>query len=120
MRPTFLLNSRLQAVSCFVNKEETSGPTVGIRARLVKDFETPYGQISAGTKGFIDFVDPETGLVSILMEGIEPALLHWNNRLFLVPFETEDLLGCLVLDADRVAQVLQENGLGNVAQLRTG
>jgi hypothetical protein len=33
------------------------------------------------------------------MEGMEPALLHWENRLIIVPYDTEDLLACLEVKA---------------------
>ena len=96
MRPTFLLNSHLKAVSALISRSENGGLSVGVSVYLVKDFETTHGKITAGTKGFVDFVDDDTGTVWLLLEGVDPALIHWDNLLALVPFETEDVLECLV------------------------
>lgn len=94
MRAAFILTPDFRLVSSLVPKLTGDVFTVGSVALMVKSFDTPYGRITAGTKGFVDFIDQETGAVWILMEGMEPALVMWNNRLVLMPFDTDDLTEC--------------------------
>jgi hypothetical protein len=116
MRPAIILNAQNKAVSVLVSWFEISALSVGTKVELVKDFETPYGKISAGTKGFVDYVDPETGTIWLLMEGIEPALIHWDNMLVLMPFDTEDILDCLVFTPTRQLQFLHVASCANTTQ----
>jgi hypothetical protein len=69
--------------------------TIGSTIVLGAAYRTPYGLVPAGTKGFVEYIDEPQGSVWILMEGMEPALLHWDNRLIIVPYDTEDLVACL-------------------------
>jgi hypothetical protein len=62
---------------------------------LTGPYKTGVGELPAGAKGFVSFIDADLGTVWILMEGIEPALVHWDNMLVVVPYDTEDLLAVL-------------------------
>lgn len=95
MRPTFLLNTDLQLVSALVTKGVEDGLKLHTSIELVGEYTTEYGKIDAGSRGFVDYIDPENGTVEILMEGIQPAVLAWGNMLILVPFDTDDVLPCL-------------------------
>lgn len=95
MKPTFLLNTDLKPISALITKTDETGIALHKSVELVREFETPHGIIPAGAKGFVDYVDPENGTVEILMEGIEPALVHWGNIIILVPFQTDELAECI-------------------------
>lgn len=95
MRPTFLLNMDMQPVSALVTKGVGDGLKLHAAIELVCEYTTDCGVIAAGSKGFVDYIDPENGTVEVLMEGIQPAVLAWGNILILVPFDTDDLLACL-------------------------
>jgi hypothetical protein len=113
MSVTFLLDYDLRPVSCVVPDGTEGALTVGLNVALVCDFATEYGNIPAGTKGFVDYVHPD-GLVELLMAGTAPALLHWGNRLYLVPFETDELADSLV------CALRQIYPRPNVTHLKTG
>lgn len=115
MRPTFLINLDLQLVSALASKSQPHALQVGHCLELTADFITPWGNIPAGTKGFVDFVDDIDGLVELLVEGFVPALHLWGQRLVLVPFATDDLLECLVCCLRSVAPI---KASATVAQLR--
>jgi hypothetical protein len=74
---------------------------VGIKLVFVRPFVTDYGVVPAGTKGIVEFVAEEDGTTWVLIEGIEPALFHWDNRVVLAPFSCEELLACLKLPVDK-------------------
>lgn len=62
---------------------------------FLKCYTTPLGVVAAGAKGFVKIVDETDGSLEILMEGLEPALVLWNNTLVLMPYDTEDLLDAI-------------------------
>lgn len=95
MRATFILADDKHIQSAIRRRGEPHALSVGWWVILATDYRTPYGWITAGAKGFVDFVDERDGTLWILIEGMEPALLHWENKLVLVPFDTEDLLDVL-------------------------
>lgn len=116
MRPSFLLSADLRPVSALVRKADADAIPIGTSVTVVTPYTTPYGEIAAGTKGFVEYVDPESGLMEILMEGIEPALLHWGNLLILVPFDTDDLAACLVCALRHIPAIIESiSQLSNVA-----
>jgi len=94
MRPTFLLNQDNQLISAIAHKSHLS---VGMCLMLTREYDTGYGLIPAGTKGWIEVVHPEEGCVQVRWEGAEPALYAWGNVLILVPFSTDDLTDALVV-----------------------
>lgn len=96
MRTTFRKTADGELVSAIRSRGEAHDLTVGMPVLFTRPYATQYGVIPSGAKGFIDYVD-DSGLVEVLMEGIEPALVHWNNTLVLVPFTCEDLSVCLRL-----------------------
>lgn len=105
MRPTFLLNEHHTPVSALVNRDQEGALSVGINIELVKDYHNEYGRIPAGTKGFVDYVDRESGQANVHMEGSAPALIQWENTLVLFPFTTDDLTACLVCNLSALAGV---------------
>lgn len=119
MRPTFLLNTELKPVSALITIGEHDGVTMHTCFELVKDFETEYGKISAGTRGFVDYIDPENGTVELLMEGIEPALISWGNIMIMVPFQTDDLAECLRVTFPTRTQTQKRIEAGLVARCET-
>lgn len=58
-------------------------------------YTTELGVLPAGSKGFVNYIRETTGEVGILMEGMEPALVHWDNMLIIMPYDTEDLVEVL-------------------------
>lgn len=58
-------------------------------------YTTELGVLPAGSKGFVNYIRETTGEVGILMEGMEPALAHWDNMLIIMPYDTEDLVAVL-------------------------
>jgi hypothetical protein len=92
MRPTFELDISGQPSSIIGQIHVPHAITKGMRFELTKDYWTPYGLVNAGAKGFVEMVDEDEGTVWVLMEGMEPALIHWDNRMVLSPFNTDDTL----------------------------
>lgn len=121
MRPAFLLDADLKPVSCLIPKDTLGALTTGLEIKLTKSYSTEFGEIPLGTKGFVDYVHEDTGLVEVLMEGIWPALMHWQNKLVLVPFDTDDLADCLVCGLRTLSTIQELHGdkhIGNITHLR--
>jgi hypothetical protein len=95
MRVTFTLDNNNHAQSELRSKMAPHTITVGTPVLVTCPYQTERGVLHAGAKGFVMYVDETTGEVGILMEGIEPALVHWDNMLVIMPYDTEDLLACL-------------------------
>lgn len=55
----------------------------------------PYGIIEKGCKCWVSWVDATTGQTEITAEGCEPALHWWDNRIMLMPYDTDDLASAL-------------------------
>jgi hypothetical protein len=108
MRTTFVITDEHQLRSAIRPRVEPHQLTTGARIVMASSFETPYGTVPAGTKGFICRVDEEDGTVEALMEGAEPALWAWNNTLVLSPFTCEDLLVCTKLSVDKTPPMFHE------------
>lgn len=94
MRTTFVLNNN-HAQSDIRPKALPHAIAVGTPVLLTAPYKTPLGVVPKGAKGFVSFIDDDLGAVWILMEGQEPALIHWDNTLVVLPFDTEDLLAVL-------------------------
>jgi hypothetical protein len=101
MRATFKITANHELVSAVRSKGEPHTLTVGMRVWLVSPYETEHGTIPAGCKGFVEHVDEYDGTTWVLMEGMEPALFHWDNRLVLSPYTCEDLVACIRLPVDK-------------------
>jgi hypothetical protein len=101
MRTTFLVTPTRELVSAVRPKGAPHMLTVGTALYLSQPYATEYGVVPAGAKGFIEFLDQDDGTIWLLMEGIEPALFHWDNRLVLSPFTCEDLVACVKLPVDK-------------------
>lgn len=107
MRNTFTLNDENHLQSAIRRRKEPHVLTVGSKLVLSKGYRTPHGLVPEGAVGFVEHVDGESGAVWILMEGIEPALLYWDNTLIIVPYDTEDLLACLEVTALAVPKLVR-------------
>jgi hypothetical protein len=107
MRNTFTLNDTNHLQSAIRRRKEPHVLTVGSKLVLRAGYRTPHGMVPAGAVGFVDHVDEESGAVWILMEGIEPALFHWDNTLIIVPYDTEDLVDCLEVTALAVPKLVR-------------
>ncbi|MBW7970938.1 hypothetical protein [Bradyrhizobium sp. BR 10289] len=107
MRPTFALNCDLQPVSVIVSQDTPNALRIGTSILFVKPHLNEFGEIPAGAKGFVEFIDNVTGLHEILMEGAEPALLPWGNKIVLSPFESDDLASCLVVVLRQVMSITE-------------
>lgn len=101
MRPTFLVTTNGELVSAIRKKGERHALRVGLRLELVYPFKTEHGTVAAGARGVVQSVDEEDGTTWLLMEGIEPALLYWDNMLVITPYDTEDLTACIRLAIDK-------------------
>lgn len=101
MKPAFLLNAARQLISCLLNKDETrdcSGITVGTMLATTREVDLDYeGVLPAGSKGWVEYIDPENGEIEVLLEGapLSPQG-HWGNLMVLKPFHTEDIITALV------------------------
>lgn len=105
MRTTFLITPSRELVSAIRTKGEVHALTVGTKVVFVRPFATDNGIVPAGTKGIVEFVAEEDGTTWVLIEGIEPALFHWDNRVVLAPFSCEELVSCLKLPVDKPMSV---------------
>jgi hypothetical protein len=95
MKPTFTLDSNSRAQSDVKSKVLAHDITVGTPVITTAPYVTERGVLPTASKGFVKYIDETTSEVGILMEGMEPALVHWDNMLVLVPYDTEDLLAVL-------------------------
>lgn len=68
---------------------------VGTPVVTTAPYTTELGVLPAGSKGFVSYVRDDTGETGILMEGMAPALVHWDNMLIIMPYGTEDLVDVL-------------------------
>ena len=94
MRPTFVFNSECQLVSAIRPKEEAHAVKVGARVWFVRPYMTPYGLIQSGAQGKVESVADHDGALWIKMDGLN---LHaWGDKIYLSPFETEDITACVV------------------------
>jgi hypothetical protein len=103
MRTTFTFDNNNHAQSDILSKQLPHTITVGTPVTTTSPYETELGTLPVGAKGFVKYIDETTGEVGILMEGLEPALIHWGNVLVLEPFHTEDLLAVLSFERKRGA-----------------
>lgn len=95
MRTTFIIDDNNHAQSDIRSKQLPHTIAVGTPVVVIEPYVTERGVLPAGAKGFVIYIDETTGAVGILMEGLEPALLHWDNTLIIMPYDTEDLLAVL-------------------------
>lgn len=100
MKTTFDITSTGALVSSTTDDDAGHKLRIGARIELRQDYVTPWGVVPKGSAGFIELVDDYDGTAWLLMEGAEPALYHWDNRLVLSPYSCEDLLPCLRLSVD--------------------
>lgn len=101
MRTTFVITATRELVSAIRPRLEPHKLSVGTLIVLSQPYATEHGTVPKGAKGFVDRLHEADGTIEILMEGIEPALWHWNNVLVLSPFTCEDLVACLSLPVDK-------------------
>jgi hypothetical protein len=102
MRTTFVLTETKSLQSAIRPRVEPHAISAGTKVVLTAPFETPYGAVPAGAKGFVESVDAEDGTLWVLMEGMEPALVRWDNMLVLSPFTCEELAVCTRLSTDKM------------------
>jgi hypothetical protein len=101
MRTTFVISANRELVSAVRPRMEPHALSVGTRIVLSQPYATDWGFVPKGAKGFVDHLHEADGTVEVLMEGIEPALFHWNNTLVLSPYTCEDLVACVKLPVDK-------------------
>jgi hypothetical protein len=56
----------------------------------------PDAQIKEGELGTVDYIDPASGLVEVLLDRAHRGLARWDNHMWLEPFGTEDILSGIV------------------------
>lgn len=95
MRATFVLDHNNHAQSAIRPKGAPHTIAVGTPVVLSGPYRTPYGTVRAGAQGFVSDIEETSGAHWILMEGWEPALVPWDNKLLLMPYDTEDLLALI-------------------------
>lgn len=94
MRATFILDNNNHAQSVERPKSAPHTIAVGTPVVLRCPYQTPYGAVPLGARGFVNFQDEASGALWILMEGAEPALVYLDNLLVLMPYDTDDTLDC--------------------------
>jgi hypothetical protein len=115
MRTTFIIDDNNHAQSDIRSKQAPHTIAVGTPVVTSAPYETERGILPAGAKGFVIYVDETSGELGILMEGLEPALVHWDNKLVLMPYDTEDLLAVLEFKKARGALWRRANTYWRIA-----
>ncbi|MHC2284405.1 hypothetical protein [Bradyrhizobium barranii] len=95
MRTTFVIDAYNRAQSDIQEIDQPHRIAVGTPVVTAAPYTTELGVLPAGSKGFVNYIRETTGEVGILMEGMEPALVHWDNMLIIMPYDTEDLVEVL-------------------------
>lgn len=98
MRTTFVVDDNNHAQSDIRAKGQPHTIAVGTPVVTVLPYATELGVLPVGAKGFVKYIRETTGEVGILMEGMEPALIHWDNLIIIMPYDTEDLLAVLTFE----------------------
>lgn len=100
----FKANGAFGLVSAIVGSDAAHAVETGTRVvttRLI-DLGT-IAQIACGEGGVVDYVEPETSTVWILMDKVHYGLAGWQNHIWLVPFDTDDIIGGITLCASGIA-----------------
>lgn len=96
----FVLTADYGLASDMVARDAKDVLTVGSRIVVNRLLDIgPNAQIACGENGTVDYVDPETSTVWILMDQMHYGLAEWRNHIWLVPFDTDDILGDITLYA---------------------
>lgn len=98
MRTTFNLDNNNHAQSAIAPKKLAHTIKVGTPVTTTAPYQTERGTLPAGARGFVKYIDEDRGELGILMEGMEPALIHWDNMIVLVPYDTDDMLAVLAFE----------------------
>lgn len=95
MRTSFALDLDLRPISVNAPKDQPHVFRVGDVLWLTSDYPTPYGDVPADTKLFVQSITEDDGALWLRAEGDVPALFNWDNELVVVPYDTDDLAMCL-------------------------
>jgi hypothetical protein len=102
MRTTFLVSSTCELVSAVRPKAEPHMLKAGMPITLAQPYQTERGLVPAGAPGYVELVDDFDGTTWVLMTGTaHPALYHWDNRLVLSPYTTEDLAQIIQVSCEK-------------------
>jgi hypothetical protein len=104
----FIIDQQGKLHSVLMDMSKAPGITVGVGIVVERDIVIEdMGTVKAGAKGWFEYGDALTGLAQFMMEGHEPALRHWENRLCLVPFDTDDITDACVATLQTVRSPTQ-------------
>lgn len=93
MKRAFIIANGYGLISAMVSEETPSALSIGNRITATRALDLGYAAlIEEGEQGTVDFIDPITGLVEVLMDVVHRGLHLWDNHIWLEPFGTEDIL----------------------------
>jgi hypothetical protein len=97
MRTAILVTAVHTLVSALIpaGSEPTNELCEGMTIALARDFENEHGRIPKGSRGYVVQRDRVLGAYWCFMEGMEPALMRWDNMLVLWAYENDDLISAL-------------------------
>lgn len=105
MKRAFISQDGCHLTSALVQAATKDLLNIGDRIHVQRLLDiSPDIQIPAGSSGTVDYIDPSTGLVEILMDKLHLGLWPWRNHIWLEPFGTDDILGgvifvCVIMEA---------------------
>lgn len=73
-------------------------PVVGQRVKALQELNyQPHAVIAAGEQGTIDYINAESGLIEIQMDNYHAGLGEWFNHIWLVPFDSDEVVDDIAL-----------------------
>jgi hypothetical protein len=104
MKRAFLLSFDGRITSAFVPMNTPDPLRLGDRITTTRHLDiAPDIQIKSGETGTIDYIDILTGMIEIRLETVYRGLAPWDNHMWLVPYETDDILDGVMCTSKSVA-----------------
>lgn len=94
MRRTFLFNAEGRPVSALIAKEQfESAFKIGLKIEVLRVLDLmPYALVERGERGIVAQIDEDSGQVWIKLELFHAGLCDYDNHIWLMPFDTDDIL----------------------------
>jgi hypothetical protein len=100
----FVRTAACGLASALVGKDAVDVVAVGSRITVNRLLDLGVtAQIACGEGGVVDYVEPETNTVWILLDKMHYGLADWQNHIWLVPFDTDDIIGGITFIASGIA-----------------
>lgn len=94
MKKAFVTCAAGHLASAIVPNRQENALRLGARIVATRPLDLGYAaQIETGEMGTVDYIDPDTGMVEILLDVWHRGLDRWDNHMWLEPFGTEDIEG---------------------------